>query len=238
MQCNSALSPTLVYSPATSHSFQLASLQLSFNFPAQTSSFPLLSTFQDVQITSVSISSTIGGSLDWCRSETESFYKEFETGRSTSGESIPRSFCSFRREEMLRSLAVLSLPVTLDFLLPLNTIPTSQAAAVHLKPGSYTFQNVKTGQTLFYSADRKNHVFPKKGKGTPTTVQKHSNSKLPWHRFSMGKKNKCLSSAWGSSNNNAAVMYVCASGQGAQKTTLEKTKQYVHSHSLSHSACF
>ncbi|GAA5989870.1 hypothetical protein JCM5350_006595 [Sporobolomyces pararoseus] len=101
-----------------------------------------------------------------------------------------------------------------------------QAAAVFLKPGSYTFQNVKTGQKLYYSADRKNHIFPTKGKATNAVVARHSNSKLPWHLIKFGKKNKCLSSAWGSTNNNAGVMYVCASGKSGQKTTLEKTKQY------------
>lgn len=39
-------------------------------------------------------------------------------------------------------------------------------------------------------------------------------------------RNKCLSSAWGGNGNNAAVMYVCASGSHAKKTTLEKTKQW------------
>ncbi|GAA5941327.1 uncharacterized protein JCM15063_006440 [Sporobolomyces koalae] len=101
-----------------------------------------------------------------------------------------------------------------------------QAAAVFLKPGSYTIQNVKTGQKLYYSADRKNHIYPDKKHQSPATIQRHANSKLPWHMMKFGKKNKCLSSAWGSSNNNAAVMYVCASGKGGQKSTLEKTKQY------------
>ncbi|GAA5902241.1 uncharacterized protein JCM6883_001343 [Sporobolomyces salmoneus] len=101
-----------------------------------------------------------------------------------------------------------------------------QAAAVFIKPGSYTLQNVKTGQKLHYSADRKNHIYPAKGKGTSAAISRHKNKKLPWHLLKIGKKNKCLSSAWGSSSNNAAVMYVCASGKGGQKTTLEKTKQY------------
>ncbi|GAA6006846.1 hypothetical protein JCM11491_003203 [Sporobolomyces phaffii] len=102
-----------------------------------------------------------------------------------------------------------------------------QAAAVFLKPGSYTFENVKTKQKIFYSADRKNHVFPaSKQQGTAAVISRHHNSKLPWHLAKFGNKNKCLSSAWGSSSNNAAVMYVCASGKSGQKTTLEKTKQY------------
>jgi hypothetical protein len=49
---------------------------------------------------------------------------------------------------------------------------------------------------------------------------------LPLRSLNLGAKKKCLSSAYGSSGNNAAVMYACASGSGATKTTLEKTKQY------------
>ncbi|GAA6062512.1 hypothetical protein JCM10212_001562, partial [Sporobolomyces blumeae] len=101
-----------------------------------------------------------------------------------------------------------------------------QAAAVHLKPGSYSIQNVATGQRLYYTQDRKNNIYPDQRKSTPSRVTKHSNRNLPWHRLAFGRKNKCLSSAWGSTSNNAAVMYVCASGQNAQQTTLEKTKQW------------
>ncbi|GAA5930247.1 hypothetical protein JCM10213_001040 [Rhodosporidiobolus nylandii] len=100
-----------------------------------------------------------------------------------------------------------------------------QAAAVFLKPGNYKLQNVQTGQTLYY-APSGNHIYPTKGKYTKSSITRYSNKKVPWHRLEYGSKNKCLSSAWGSSGNNAAVMYVCASGSGAQKTTLEKTKQW------------
>ncbi|GAA5897716.1 hypothetical protein JCM5296_000861 [Sporobolomyces johnsonii] len=99
-----------------------------------------------------------------------------------------------------------------------------QAAAVHLKPGSYIFENVKTKQKLYY-VPKGNNIYPYK-EGTAASVTKYSNSKVPWHRFEFGEKNKCLSSAWGGTGNNAAVMYVCASGADAQKTTLEKTKQW------------
>ncbi|GAA5970909.1 hypothetical protein JCM21900_000567 [Sporobolomyces salmonicolor] len=99
-----------------------------------------------------------------------------------------------------------------------------QAAAIHLQPGSYTFENVETKQKLYY-VPKGNNIYPYK-KGTAASVTKYSNAKVPWHRFEFGDKNKCLSSAWGGSGNNAAVMYVCASGAGAQKTTLEKTKQW------------
>ncbi|GAA5839956.1 hypothetical protein JCM9279_005220 [Rhodotorula babjevae] len=102
-----------------------------------------------------------------------------------------------------------------------------QAAAVKLKPGKYKFQNVQTKQYLYYVANG-NHISPTKGKTTPAAVQNHSNAKVPWHRLQFGTKNKCLSSAWvsGKTQNSEAVMYVCASGSGAQKTTLEKTKQW------------
>ncbi|TNY18721.1 hypothetical protein DMC30DRAFT_448571 [Rhodotorula diobovata] len=102
-----------------------------------------------------------------------------------------------------------------------------QAAAVKLKPGKYKFTNVQTGQLLYYVA-KGNHIYPTKGKTTPATVSAYSNSKVPWHRLQFGSKNKCLSSAWvsGKTQNSEAVMYVCASGKGAQKTTLEKTKQW------------
>ncbi|GAA5837676.1 hypothetical protein JCM11251_002293 [Rhodosporidiobolus azoricus] len=100
-----------------------------------------------------------------------------------------------------------------------------QAAAVFLKPGNYKLTNVQTKQTLYY-VPKGNHVYPQKGKYTKASISRHANSKVPWHRLQLGTKNKCLSSAWGSSGNNAGVMYVCASGQNSKKTTLERTKQY------------
>ncbi|GEM11372.1 hypothetical protein Rt10032_c14g5389 [Rhodotorula toruloides] len=99
-----------------------------------------------------------------------------------------------------------------------------QAAAVRLKPGNYVFQNVQTKQKLFYST-KGNWIYPGK-QGTVASVTAYPNSGVAWHRLEFGPKNKCLSSAWGSTGNNAAVMYVCASGQGSHKTTLEKTKQW------------
>ncbi|GAA6033544.1 hypothetical protein JCM8097_001447 [Rhodosporidiobolus ruineniae] len=100
-----------------------------------------------------------------------------------------------------------------------------QAAAVRLKPGNYKFQNVKTGQLMYYTP-KGNNIYPTKGKYTKASITAYSNKNAPWHRLQFGAKNKCLSSAWGSSGNNAAVMYACASGKKAQKTTLEQTKQY------------
>ncbi|GAA5884287.1 hypothetical protein JCM6882_002210 [Rhodosporidiobolus microsporus] len=100
-----------------------------------------------------------------------------------------------------------------------------QAAAVFLKPGNYKLTNVATKQTLYY-VPKGNHVYPQKGKYTKASVTRHTNKKVPWHRLQLGTKNKCLSSAWGSSGNNAGVMYVCASGANSKKTTLEKTKQW------------
>ncbi|GAA6048715.1 hypothetical protein JCM3770_003925 [Rhodotorula araucariae] len=102
-----------------------------------------------------------------------------------------------------------------------------QAAAVKLKPGKYRFQNVQTKQYLYYVA-KGNHIYPTKGKATPASISQYSNSKVPWHRLQFGLKNKCLSSAWVSSKtqNSEAVSYVCASGKGCKKTTLEKTKQW------------
>ncbi|GAA5974617.1 hypothetical protein JCM11641_007026 [Rhodosporidiobolus odoratus] len=100
-----------------------------------------------------------------------------------------------------------------------------QAAAVFLKPGNYKLQNVQTKQTLYYVPSG-NHIYPQKGKYTKAAVTAYSNKKVPWHRLGFGSKQKCLSSAWGSTGNNAAVMYVCASGADSKKTTLEKTKQW------------
>ncbi|GAA6017422.1 hypothetical protein JCM10207_005628 [Rhodosporidiobolus poonsookiae] len=101
-----------------------------------------------------------------------------------------------------------------------------QAAAVMLKPGNYKFTNVQTKKSLYY-VPKGNHIYPQKGKATKASVTHYSNKNAPWHRFQFGSKNKCLSSAWGSGGgNNAAVMYVCADGKTAQKTTLEKTKQW------------
>ncbi|KAK4331031.1 hypothetical protein RTBOTA2_006502 [Rhodotorula toruloides] len=99
-----------------------------------------------------------------------------------------------------------------------------QAAAVRLKPGNYVFQNVQTKQKLFYTT-KKNNIYPSK-QGTVGSVTAYPNNGVAWHRLEFGPKNKCLSSAWGSKGNNAAVMYVCASGEGSKKTTLEKTKQW------------
>ncbi|KAJ8291589.1 hypothetical protein OF846_005251 [Rhodotorula toruloides] len=99
-----------------------------------------------------------------------------------------------------------------------------QAAAVRLKPGNYVFQNVQTKQKLFYTTN-KNNIYPGK-KGTVGSVTAYPNNGVAWHRLEFGPKNKCLSSAWGGNGNNAAVMYVCASGKGSEKTTLEKTKQW------------
>ncbi|GAA5982863.1 hypothetical protein JCM10908_006814 [Rhodotorula pacifica] len=99
-----------------------------------------------------------------------------------------------------------------------------QAAAVRLKPGHYVFQNVKTKQKLLYTA-KGNHIYPSK-KGTTAAITIHQDKGVAWHRIGFGPKNKCLSSAWGGSGNNAAVMYVCASGSNSKKTTLEKTKQW------------
>ncbi|GAA5997472.1 uncharacterized protein JCM10292_000872 [Rhodotorula paludigena] len=102
-----------------------------------------------------------------------------------------------------------------------------QAAAVKLKPGNYRFQNVQTKQSFVYQA-KGNHVYPgKTNKGAAFTVAAHPDSKVAWHRLAVGGKNKCLSSAWGSSGNNAAVAYACAVGNQAKGTkTLEKTKQW------------
>ncbi|ORY88397.1 hypothetical protein BCR35DRAFT_312902 [Leucosporidium creatinivorum] len=100
-----------------------------------------------------------------------------------------------------------------------------QAAAVYLKPAAYLFTNVATGQKITYNPSG-NHIYPAKGKGSAIKVQQYSNKKVPWHRFNFGKKNKCLSSAWGGSDNDSAVAYVCASGSNAKKTTLERTKQW------------
>ncbi|BGP03946.1 hypothetical protein JCM10021v2_007694 [Rhodotorula toruloides] len=79
----------------------------------------------------------------------------------------------------------------------------------------------------FYTT-KKNNIYPSK-QGTVGSVTAYPNNGVAWHRLEFGPKNKCLSSAWGSKGNNAAVMYVCASGEGSKKTTLEKTKQCVPS---------
>ncbi|GAA5867162.1 hypothetical protein JCM8547_006259 [Rhodosporidiobolus lusitaniae] len=65
-----------------------------------------------------------------------------------------------------------------------------------------------------------------KGKYTKAAVTTYANKAAPWHRLNFGSKKKCISSAWGTGGNNAAVMYACASGKGATKTTLEKAKQW------------
>lgn len=59
--------------------------------------------------------------------------------------------------------------------------------------------------------------------GTPISLIKHPSAN--WIRLSFGSKDKCLSSAWGGSFDNAAVAYACAVGPGAQRSTLEQNKQ-------------
>ncbi|KAM0790457.1 hypothetical protein ACM66B_003334 [Microbotryomycetes sp. NB124-2] len=105
-----------------------------------------------------------------------------------------------------------------------------QAAAVFLKEGNYVFENVATKQKLFY-VPKGNHIYPSKVKKLAQAAQMSvtrytANKKVPWSRFHFGKKNKCLSSAWGGKDNDSAVAYVCASGQKSKKTTLERTKQW------------
>ncbi|KAK4700072.1 hypothetical protein P7C70_g6182, partial [Phenoliferia sp. Uapishka_3] len=122
-----------------------------------------------------------------------------------------------------------------------------QAAAVipGTTGGTYTFTNVATGEKLTYvvrawtsmlpklwltdlfhlSQPTGNHIFPAKvNPGTEIRITPHQHAN--WIRLSFGTKNKCLSSAWGGTYDNAAVAYVCAVGSSGQDTTLEQTKQW------------
>ncbi|KAL8293037.1 hypothetical protein RQP46_000731 [Phenoliferia psychrophenolica] len=110
-----------------------------------------------------------------------------------------------------------------------------QAAAVVPASGTYTFTSVATGEKLTYQTPfppgdglqpNGNHIWPSKAGAPVNSIEITPHQHAQWIRLGFGTKNKCLSSAWGGSYDNAAVAYVCASGSDAQKTTLEQTKQW------------